>query len=142
MIIKIIIIIHLFQLTSLSNITLIVKGKYNNKLLFGYKDDMRKFNNESFPKEIYINGKKQNNIDYYYNFNQTNNTVDLIWDNTIYYCSYMFYENSRIIEINLTNFNTSGVLRMHYMFSGCSSLTSLNLSNFDTSQVTDIKNMF
>ena len=49
MIIKIIIIIHLFQLTSLSNITLIVKGKGNDKLLFGYKDDIRKFNNKSFP---------------------------------------------------------------------------------------------
>ncbi len=106
MIIKIIIIIHLFQLASLSNITLIVKGTGNNNI-FGYRDNQIKFNNRSYPKEIYINGHKQNNINYSYNFNQTNNFVELIWDNTIYDCSYMFYENPRIIEINLTNFNTS-----------------------------------
>ena len=140
MIIKITIIIHLFQLASLSNITLIVKGSGYNKL-FG-SEGGGKFDNNSYPKEIYINGYKQNNINYYYNFTQTINFVELIWDNAIYDCSYMFHECTNITEINLINFNSSKVVGMHYMFYGCSSLISLNLSNFDTSQVTSMGDMF
>ena len=47
-----------------------------------------------------------------------------------------------IIELDLSNFDTSKVTNMSHMFNGMSNLTNLNLSNFDTSQVTDMSGMF
>ena len=62
--------------------------------------------------------------------------------------SMMFYRNwmdnklGNILDIDLSNFDTSKVTDMNSMFQDMSSLTTLNLSNFDTSHVTDMNNMF
>ena len=62
--------------------------------------------------------------------------------------SKMFYLASseqkikNVLEIDLSNFDTSNVTDMSYMFYGMSNLTTLDLSNFNTSQVTDMKYMF
>ena len=56
--------------------------------------------------------------------------------------SYMFYDCSNMISINVSGFDTSKVASMAYMFYGCSNLTSLDVSGFDTSQVTDMSSMF
>ena len=61
--------------------------------------------------------------------------------------SKMFYRKyisqiENILEIDLSNFDTSKVTDMAYMFAGISNLTSLDLSNFDTSKVTDMQWMF
>ena len=61
--------------------------------------------------------------------------------------SKMFYTEyvniiRNILEIDLSNFDTSRVTDMIYMFYRMSSLTTLNLSNFDTSRVTDMSGMF
>ena len=47
-----------------------------------------------------------------------------------------------ILDIDLSNFDTSKVTRMDSMFEDMRNLTSLNLSNFDTSKVTDMSRMF
>ena len=47
-----------------------------------------------------------------------------------------------ILEIDLSNFDTSKVTDMARMFVGMDNLTSLNLSNFDTSKVTNMARMF
>ena len=47
-----------------------------------------------------------------------------------------------ILEIDLSNFDTSKVTNMARMFVGMDNLISLNLSNFDTSKVTDMARMF
>ena len=47
-----------------------------------------------------------------------------------------------ILDMDLSNFDTSNVTNMGFMFLGMSNLTSLNLSNFDTSKVTDMQRMF
>ena len=47
-----------------------------------------------------------------------------------------------ILELDLSNFDTSKVTNMYAMFNGMSNLTTLNLSNFDTSKVTDMQYMF
>ena len=47
-----------------------------------------------------------------------------------------------ILEIDLSNFDTSKVTDMKDMFNNMLSLTTLNLSNFNTSKVTDMKDMF
>ena len=86
-------------------------------------------------KEIlkyYLNLTKQNVITYKYDFNQTDNFVELIWNNNINNCDFMFRNCKDIIEMDLSDFNTSEVTTMLRMFHTCSSLISLNLSNFDT----------
>ncbi len=54
----------------------------------------------------------------------------------------MFAGCSSLIELDLSNFNTSSVTNMGGMFDGCNSLISVNLSNFDTSKVTWLRCMF
>ena len=60
----------------------------------------------------------------------------------------MFFSKSdeqkikNILEIDLSNFDTSEVTNMGLMFYGMSNLTTLNVSHFDTSKVTDMHNMF
>ena len=54
----------------------------------------------------------------------------------------MFRGMSNLTTLNLSNFDTSKVTNMESMFSHMSSLTSLDLSNFDTSKVTDMSYMF
>ena len=61
--------------------------------------------------------------------------------------SKMFYREyidqiKNILDLDLSNFNTSQVTNMSLMFRGVSNLTSLNLSNFDTSKVTNMSFMF
>ena len=55
---------------------------------------------------------------------------------------YMFSGMSNLTSLNLSNFDTSKVTNMYEMFDAMSNLTSLNLSNFDTSQVTNMQHMF
>ena len=56
--------------------------------------------------------------------------------------SYMFYRMSSLTTLNLSNFDTSRVTDMSGMFERMSSLTTLNLSNFDTSKVMNMRAMF
>ena len=94
------------------------------------------------PDEIYINDIKQTIINSYYYLNNTENTIKLIWKNTIYSTSCMFSGCSQINEINLSNFISSKVTVTDNMFRECKLLSVLNLSNFDTSKVTNMGNMF
>ena len=54
----------------------------------------------------------------------------------------MFYGMSKLAILNLSNFNTSQVTDMNHMFYSTSNITNLNLSNFDTSKVTNMNHMF
>ena len=54
----------------------------------------------------------------------------------------VFYGMSNLTSLNLSNFDTSKVTNMSDMFNGVSNLTTLDLSNFDTSKVTNMGNMF
>ena len=56
--------------------------------------------------------------------------------------SFLFYNLTKVTEIDTKNFDTSNVTGMASMFSDCSSLTSLDVSNFDTSKVTSMDGMF
>ena len=61
---------------------------------------------------------------------------------------YMFFHGwndnllANILDIDVSNFNTSNVTNMYSMFSGMSKITSLDVSNFDTSKVTNMSHMF
>ena len=56
--------------------------------------------------------------------------------------SHMFNGMRNLTTLNLSNFNTSNVTNMGGMFFNMSNLTTLNLSHFDTSKVTDMGSMF
>ena len=55
---------------------------------------------------------------------------------------YPYDKMNDILDIDLSNFDTSQVTAMNYMFNGMEKLTSLDLSNFDTSKVTNMYAMF
>lgn len=57
-------------------------------------------------------------------------------------CYAMFRDCSRILSLDLGDFNTSNVVDMDHMFAGCSNFTTLDLSSFNTSKVTLMRSMF
>ena len=48
----------------------------------------------------------------------------------------MFCNCTLLTYLDISNFDTSNVVRMDHMFNSCRNLISLNLSNFNTSKVT------
>ena len=119
------------------------------------------------PQEVYINGINQNYINFSYNFNESINDVKLIWNDSplsanclFYKCkdineidlshfetretniSYMFAECTSLTFINLSNFNTSKVIRSDYLFYNCAKLISIDLSSFDSSNIISMIKMF
>ena len=130
---------NIFTEKNFSKITLKING-------IGYKNiftsNIKEFNDTYYPDDIYINGNKQNIINYTYYLNQTKNVVELVWYNSINRTSYMFLECINITEIDLSNFDSSQILNTRYMFTSCISLTSINFENFDTSKVTEMFDMF
>ena len=121
-----------------SKIKLIIKGT-GEKNIFGTEEV---FDNIYYPDEIIINGYNQNIINHSYYFNQTENSVELIWYNNINNCSKMFENCKFITDIDFYNFDSSNIKQMTQMFYNCTSLVSINLSNFDTSQVSDMFGLF
>ena len=95
------------------------------------------------PCQIYINDSLEDNIANRYDFKESEiNTIKIKWNNTIETTSYMFNNCNKIIEIDLSYFNSPNIINMTGMFSKCESLTSVNLSNFNTSNVIDMNKMF
>ena len=124
---------------SFSYINLKTNGTNNIKI---YSDDF-----EDKPDIITINNiinYTNTNITNIYNFNNSEytNNITLIWNNPLNSTANMFSICENIIEIDLSNFDTSSVTTMKSMFYKCSSLTFLNLTNFDTSNVTSMMYMF
>ena len=123
--------------SNIANITLKIKG-IGPKNIFGQQF----FEYTYYPKEIYINGEKQDEIKKTYYFNETINSVELFWNRSITFCGGMFYGCSDITEFDFSNFDTSKVQYMGFMFCNCSSLISLNLSTFITTNVLSMRCMF
>ena len=82
-------------------------------------------------------------LNYFYKFKSKGKyTIKYSFINYITNIAYVFCKCSKLIDINLSNFNTNKVTNMSYMFSDCSSLTNINLSNFNTNNVTNMYGMF
>ncbi len=77
------------------------------------------------PNCIYINGIQNYTITHIYYFNELNNIVNAILDNPIDSCNNTFRDCSNIIEIDLSNFDSSNVTSMGWMFYNCWKLSSL-----------------
>ena len=70
------------------------------------------------------------------------NTVRIIWNVKINSTYSMFAECNKIVEINLSKFDTTCVTTMNKMFYNCLALTSINFSNIDTSKVSVFTDVF
>ena len=78
-----------------------------------------------------------------YYYAETKEKVYLNKDSSkMFYLEYNGQKIKNILDMNLSNFDTSNVTNMQSMFSGMPNLTTLNLSNFNTSKVTDMSGMF
>ena len=122
-----------------SYITFKIRGSGNSRILY---DGDCTYTKPPLPDEIYINGDKQTDIKYYYNFTYEENNVTLMWNNSLKYTGCMFLGSTNIIEFDLSRFDTSEIKSMAEIFRGCSLLVSLDLSNFNTPQLTCLDNMF
>ncbi len=114
-----------------SYISLKIKGTGNLYIFGNNKNGITcSYDMPPLPDEIYINEIKQENINNNYYFNESENTVKLIWENNINKTTCMFLTCPNITEVDLSNFDSSQVTNIHAMFFGCSSLISVNLPNF------------
>ena len=98
------------------------------------------------PEKVYLNTDSRDMFLSGYSEQKIKNILELDLSNfdtsQVTYMQSMFFGMSNLTTLNLSNFDTSKVTNMQYMFSEMSSLTSLNLSSFNTSNVTDMNNMF
>ena len=97
------------------------------------------------PSRIYINGMSipfnSNNCNRV-NVENNGSIITLEWDNAITTSDNMFESCNDIIEIDMTNFNTSLVKTMKNTFERCYNLKSINLKFLDTSNVKSFEYMF
>ena len=142
-IIKLILLINLFIRTFpthkihfinfyFSNITLRVKGPGLKKI---FCSNIQLFSTDYYPQSIYIGNNKNDSVNFEYDFISTENVVKLVWNNKINNCIYMFTDCTDILQVDLSEFDSSEVTQINNMFRGCTSLISVNFDNFDTSQV-------
>ena len=98
------------------------------------------------PEKVYLNTYSRNMFYSEYGTQKIRNILDLDLSNfdtsQVTDMNAMFDGMSNLTTLNLSNFDTSQVTNMSFMFYDMRNLTSLNLSNFDTSKVTDMGYMF
>ena len=94
------------------------------------------------PNEVYINGKNQSTVQSFYQFDEEETYIKLVWKNTITSFLGMFCNCGHILELNLSHFNTSQETNIQIMFQDCHLLTSIDLSNIDISKSVSIAGMF
>ena len=100
-------------------------------------------NSKYNPDRIYINGVKSSiskgtvSIE-----NDGINNVTIEYDQKKIDLDRFFQTIESLIEIDLSNFDTTGVTTMKYMFLGCFNLRYINFNNVDTSSVNGMTSMF
>ena len=98
------------------------------------------------PEKVYLNANSSEMFFFGYGKPKFKNILELDLSNfdtsKVTNMSRMFEDMSNLTTLNLSNFDTSKVTDMLMMFRGMSNLTALDLSNFNTSQVTNMNQMF
>ena len=122
--------------SEINQILLRVKGKSTSQIIypnFKSKPYIYYLNDETIPKKFI-----ESSID----LPESENIVNLIFDDKVVDCRSMFNGSSNITEIDLSNFISSDIKHMNNMFNGCTSLKRIKFGNFQTSQVTYMENVF
>ena len=92
--------------------------------------------------ELYINNKKQKFQKYFIPEKEGNYHFLLRFDFVPKNCSFMFYNCSKMIKIDLSSFDTINVTDMRSMFGYCTELENIDLSLFNTENVNNMSCMF
>ena len=107
---------------------------------YGHSDFLN--NQINFPDIIKINNKEVKLTKSFYQFYDFYNKVELTWYNRPS-CKSMFQYCNKIVSIDFSSFDTTGVTDMSSMFSECGNLKYIKFgSSFDTSSVKSMKYMF
>ena len=113
--VSIIIIVFLIQIISNKNM-LLVSFYLSNEIILKIRGTGTKkilsdsFSSTNYPQSVSINGESKTYINNQYNFIQDENIVILTWGNLITSCAEMFKDCNDIIEMDLSNFDTSQVI--------------------------------
>ena len=119
---------------------------YEIKLWFNPTDKTAYYYTE--PEKVYLNMDSSKMFYYmkYFDEQKIKNILEIDLSNfdtsKVTNMDSMFYGMSSLTTLDLSNFDTSKVTNMSHMFEDISNLTTLNLSNFDTSRVTSMHFMF
>ena len=105
-----------------------------------YHDNLKELNESNV--KIYINDEEYKYKKYFIPKKEGIYTIKLIFNIQMKDCSYMFGFSNKLIDIDLSSFNTDKVTNMTGMFFFCSNLTNINLSSFNTQNVTNMSYMF
>ena len=117
-----------------SEIKLVVKG---NGLQYFLNDTLY-----LDPSEIIINGIVNTSCKKYCYLENDLNYITIRFPILIESGENMFNGLDNIIEIDISNLNTSKITNMESMFNQCSNLEKINLGNIDTSLVENMNNLF
>ena len=133
------------KLDAISKINIVVKGTGTQQILSDYSGTCtwhEPVNFNQLPDEIIVNGVSKETKAKFYDLDQEINNISLIYYDQLKDCSGMFYGLDRIINIDFSEFDGSGLTDIRCMFYGCSSITSLDLNSFNTSLIEDMNSMF
>ncbi len=125
-------------------VNLLTNNSTTGKGLFAYVFNGRNITNAQRPILEGLNVSTFTDMSYMFYQNTSLTSLDLSnWDtSSATSMAYMFYYCDYLTSIDLSGWDTSSVLNMNSMFYHCSRLTSLDLTDFDTSIVTNTQNMF
>ena len=94
-------------------------------------------------KTLEIDGDRIKEPSEYFTFDSEGiHNVSLILDEELESMSNLFQDCYYLLEIDLSNLDTSKVTSMSGLFKRCTSLTYIDFSTLDTSNVTDMSEMF
>ena len=114
-----------------------VEANYNGKNSI---DSLKELNDENV--EVFINNIQHKYQRYFIPLKEGIYDIKLKFKKKLNDCSCMFKYCNKIINIDLSSFDSSGVTDMSAMFLGCSELLNIDLSNLNTKNVNDMSYMF
>ena len=100
-----------------------------------------------YPNSVYLNGEKkdlQEGECIYISRNDITETYKVIleWNKLIDNMDNFFYNLGNVIEIDLSDFDSSEVTSMAFLFYLCTKLENIKFGNINTSSLTDMRGMF
>ena len=101
-------------------------------------------NQKYIPDRVFINGN-ESTIDRYGRITTKVEEiyfVTLEWNEKKTNYDNLFQDTDKVIEIYLSNFDTTGVISMNSMFFNCVACSIINFTNFNTSMVISMNSMF
>ena len=128
-------------IVSSSNITIKINQTGVQSILFN--DFTRNKSEGKYPTRVYLNGTIIPNVIYNISISSKGeNIIILEWNETLDSINDMFNGCVNIIEVDLSQFDSSKVTRMSGMFQNCISLIKVNFSNFNASLIEGMGSLF